>query len=375
MSEKPVYALPTEIKKQVNVLNLTVSDEFVQHIWKIAAEIKKDNPDTIIATGAGDSLFAGMAAQEYFARFAHRFIFPVDVLEYSRHLYRALTPHSVTFAISYSGETVRSLEACYAARAAGSRLIVMTRDPQSSMARMADYVILNQAGFEDSNCRTGSFQSMQLTFLLFALAMGEESPTTPTSQKVLNSLRGLVQPLTRFVDEMDPAMEKLAAQLLNTRRYYFLGAGVGLAAAHFAAAKFYETFSTPALVAELEQFCHCEIFSADPGDSVVIIAQKGSSYSRAIEVADGVRKIGATVWGVSDVPEFAAHCDHFTLFPGTPMEELSLIPAVIPFPWFGYYQALATGENPDRVNHKDVNSPLIRQCAYWNETDYASQTQ
>lgn len=370
MQNTPSYSLPGEIKKQVDVLERIVSDQFVDKIFGIAKDIKKQSPDIIAATGAGDSLFAGLAAQDYFVRFAKRLIHPIDVLEFSRHLYPALTDRSVTFAISYSGETVRTLEACYAAKSSGSKLVTMTRDPNSSMARMADHVIENLSELEDSNCRTGSFQSMHLTFLLLALAMGEDSPTSPLSFKVLNGIRDLIPVLRKFVDASDHEMKDLSGKLSNTRRYYFLGAGVGLSVAHYAAAKIYETFSAPAIVAEMEQFCHCEIFSTDPGDTVVIIAQKGSSYSRAVEVADAVHKIGAFVWGVSDDPEFAGHSDYLTLFPATPLEELSVAPASVVFPWFGYYRALEVGENPDRVNHKDVNSPLIRKCTHWTEIDY-----
>jgi glucosamine--fructose-6-phosphate aminotransferase (isomerizing) len=307
----------------------------------------------------------------YFARWGGRLIHALDVLELSRHLYLALTPKSAVVALSYSGETVRALEACIAAKSRGARLIVLTSDPGSSMAQLADHVILNQAAREQSNCRTGSFQSMHISLLLLALAMNRADPSKRVRARVLAVLDDLVTSLDQYVVETESAMERLARDLDGTRRFYFLGAGIGWPIARYGYSKLYETASAASIASELEQFAHGEIFSLDPPDCVIIIAQGGPSFARAIEVAKAVKQIGATVWGLSDNGSFEQYCDHFTAWPRTEFEELAAVAAVIPLQWFAFYRALLTNSDPDRVRHKEVNSPLIRQCALWSADDYA----
>jgi glucosamine 6-phosphate synthetase-like amidotransferase/phosphosugar isomerase protein len=151
---------------------------------------------------------------------------------------------------------------------------------------------------------------------------------------------------------------------------YFLGGGEAYAAALYACAKLYETSSVPAVPQEMEQFAHCEIFSLERDSVVVMFALSGSFYSRAVEVADAVRVLGARLIGVSDDPSFADHCDRSIIVDSDGIGDLAHSLAVVPAQWMAFYDAVWRGQNPDLVRHKEVNSPLIRGVPIWSAADY-----
>jgi glucosamine 6-phosphate synthetase-like amidotransferase/phosphosugar isomerase protein len=145
--------------------------------------------------------------------------------------------------------------------------------------------------------------------------------------------------------------------------------------AQYGSAKLYEAATIPAHVAELEQFVHCEIFPVTQRSCVVITAPIGASYQRAVEVADGLKELGAISIGISDDPGFAEHCTHGIALPPGWDESFSPFLAAIPHQYFALYWALRLGENADLVSNKKVNRPLIERSAQWSMDDYAANIQ
>ncbi|HUQ79184.1 MAG TPA: SIS domain-containing protein [Patescibacteria group bacterium] len=367
------YFVPGEIRLQPAVIRrvLEVVDPLLEPIAR--AVVGRDIRD-IVMTGCGDSLFSAMAATFSFVRFSGRMTAPLHALEYSRGFYRASGPGTLLCALSYSGETRRTLEAVIAARSRGASVLALTADASGSIAQLADHLMPNVSPRESerSNCRTGSYQAAYMGLVLLAahIAAAERPGDSTVLDGVRREMAALATGMERSLEAFEQSGREAATVLRSARAVYFVGGGEAHAAALYGAAKLYETSSLPAVPQETEQFAHCEIFSLEPDSVVIVIALRGPFYDRAVEVADAIRQIGAHVIGVANDPAFSDHADLAVTFESGGFDELASSLAVVPLQWMAVYDAVRRGQNPDLVRHKAVNSPLIRGVPIWDAEAY-----
>lgn len=366
------YVLPAELALQPEVIRRVLSD-VDPLVPAIADAIVDGGIRDIVMTGCGDSLFSAMAASFAFLRFSRRLTIPAHALEYSRAMYRSSGPETLVCALSYSGETRRTVEAAIAAKSAGAKLLGISRDRTGSIARLADHFLPNASVEERSNCRTGSFQAAYLALVLLGAHTAHRSGALNDDglKSVRERIRALADAVQRYIEPAKELGWQAAKRIREAGTVHFIGGGEAHAVALYGSAKLYETSSLPAVPQETEQFAHCEIFSLERDSAVVVIALRGPFYERAVEVADAVRKIGAVVIGISDEPAFECHADLLLEVPSGPFSHFSTSLAVIPLQWMAFHDAVARGSDPDLVRHKAVNSPLIRGCPIWSAEDYA----
>jgi glutamine---fructose-6-phosphate transaminase (isomerizing) len=321
-----------------------------------------------VVTGCGDSLFAGMCAEVWFPSAAGVPLRAIHALHFSRYLYRGAGADSVVFALSYSGNTARVVEAAVAAKSQGATVVAITANSSSRLVEVADYFLPNDAIGEQSNCRTASFQAACMLLRLAAGALGEITAASPWAQPA-----GIPQTVRAFAAECGPYVKRIVDSLPDGLSFTSIGGGYCYPISCYGAAKLYEAASIPAHSSELEQFVHCEIFPVGDRSCVVITAPRGASYRRAVEVADGLKQLEAVSIGVSDNPEFAEHCSHFVQLPDGWDESLTPFFACVPHQYLALYLALRAGENPDLVSNKWVNRPLIERSEQWSDVEYLTR--
>lgn len=313
--------------------------------------------DDWVVTGCGDSLFAGLCAEVWFARLAGRRLRAVQAMQLSRETYDSLTSRSVVLAVSHSGTTARVLEAAGAAHSRGAFVVAVTANPESQLAGSADLWIDNSVRDEQSNCRTASFQAVSLLMRMLAEALarsvGRDAPTVNAD---------VLEP---YVEGSRRQVEQLCDAELAGDHWIFTGSGLGLAAAEYGMAKAYEAASLPAHSVELEQFIHCEIFTVRDGTNVVIVCPAGRSVSRAIELAEGLAKLGAVTIAITDDAELASASTHAFRLPQNMAEDDLPFVGVLPLQWLALRLAQVRGANPDLVENKWVNRSLIDKSAQW----------
>ena len=366
------YILPGELALQPEVIRRVLSD-VDPLVPAIAEAIVQGGIRDIVMTGCGDSLFSAMAASFAFLRFSRSLTIPAHALEYSRAMYRSSGPETLVCALSYSGETRRTVEATIAAKSVGAKVLGISRDGSGTIAQLADHFLPNASLEERSNCRTGSFQAAYLALVLLGAHTAHRSGALDDHglESVREDIGALADAVERYIAPAEELGRQAAERIREAGTVHFIGGGEAHAVALYGSAKLYETSSLPAVSQETEQFAHCEIFSLERDSVVVVIALRGPFYDRAVEVADAVRSIGAVVIGVSDEPGFERHADLLMAVPSGPFTDLSTSLAVIPLQWLAFHDAVARGSDPDRVRHKKVNSPLIRECPIWSPKDYA----
>lgn len=367
----PQQLLPREVGLQPEVMRNVIS-EVDPLLPAISKAIVEAGIRDIVMTGCGDSLFSAMAASFAFLRFSRRLTIPLHALEYSRAVYRSSGPETLVCALSYSGETRRTVEAAIAARSAGAMLLGISADRDGSIAALSDHFLPNVSREERSNCRTGSFQAAYLALVLLGghLAHRTGSLDADALNRIRQDVYALADGAARYLEPAHELGRQAAERIATAGTVYFIGGGEAHAVALYGSAKLYETSSLPVIAQETEQFAHCEIFSLERDSVVVVVALRGPFYQRALEVADAIRLIGAQVIGVSDDPRFDDHADLLLEVPTGRFETFSTSLAVIPLQWLAFHDAVLRGSNPDLVRHKAVNSPLIRQCPIWSAADY-----
>jgi len=355
----PTSWLEREIPLQGEVLH-RAAKVLAGPVDRVVREAESRGADDWVVTGCGDSLFAGLCAEVWFARRAGRRLRAVPAMELSRYLYEALTWRSVVLVVSHSGSTARVVEAARAARSRGAYVVAVTANAHSELVAVADTWIDNSVHDERSNCRTASFQAVSALMRMLAerlsAAAGRAAgrPVVPA---------GAVQ---AFLQDARSQVDAIDGGLLTGDHWVFTGAGLGHATAQYGMAKMYEAATVPAHGSELEQMIHCEIFTVRAGSTVVIVCPRGRALSRALELAEGVARLRATVLAITDDDELASRCRAAVRLPGMTEDELPFL-AAVPLQWLALRVALSRGQDPDLVANKEVNRPLIDNSRQWRD--------
>lgn len=362
MSDTEVVSwLEQEIPLQPGVLRRAAAS-FERPIQELLARVAEREVDDWVVTGCGDSLFAGLCAEVWFARLAGARLRPLQAMHLSREVYDSVTPRSVVLAVSHSGTTARTLEAARAARSRGAFVVAVTANSESELARSADLWIDNSVREEKSNCRTASFQAVSLLMRMLAEALA-----TKAGREVRPVRPELLEP---YIESARLQVGLIGSDKLATNHWVFTGSGLNLAAAEYGMAKLYEAASVPAHCVELEQFIHCEIFTVRPSTNVVIVASRGRASSRAVELALALRELGAVTLAVTDDPELADAATHALRLPSGLHEDDLPFVGILPLQWLALRLAQQRGENPDLVANKAVNRPLIDHSVQWGAEMY-----
>lgn len=220
---------------------------------KLAAELATTPVDAgeqggqnCLFVGAGDSLAVALAA-ERLSEFRARALDPRELLGAlelltGRHLY----------IISISGRT-RSNVALAAAAERAAKVTAITARPDSPLAQTADDVL--------------------------PLSFHKEEELTPGTIAFTASLLAACSrigpmPAIGGIEALIASAEK-DFEGLRVRRgatHFFLGSGLSYPLALYGAAKIHELAGEPAQYQWTEQFGHMELFSARPGDPIVLLA-------------------------------------------------------------------------------------------------------
>ena len=301
--------------------------------------------------GCGTSWHAGLVGRHIIEELTD---IPVEVDYASEFRYRhaTATPHTLTIAVSQSGETADTLEAARAAREKGSRVVGIVNVVGSSLTRETDGGIYLHAGPEIGVASTKAFTAQLVALLLFALHVGRHRGLPHTTGKILLSeLQRLPDLITRTL-ALGPHIEEIAADLLEARSALYLGRGLQHPVALEGALKLKEISYIHAEGYPAAEMKHGPLALVDAEMPVVVLAPRDRVYPKVLasirEVkARGGRLIAVTTEGLSERIPLA---DHEIAVP----EAASLITPIltaIPLQMLAYHAAILRGCDVDRPRH------------------------
>ena len=247
----------------------------IEPLVAAAASLAASTSGTFWIFGCGDGLYAG----ESMARVGRECGLRVRPVSAASMLWdNDPAPGDVCAALSISGGTARTVEAAERARAAGARVVAVTVNADSALARAADATL----ALPYQPISRATPHSLDHTMTLLALGALLGLPAT--------ALRAAVAAVAAEDAPMRKAAERIAAGLSRDARFFFLGCGSALGSAGYAAAKLHESGGLAAFVLESENVAHGAQFMMRPSDHATLIGDGGPGDHRTAALAEGLRQ-------------------------------------------------------------------------------------
>jgi fructoselysine-6-P-deglycase FrlB-like protein/sugar/nucleoside kinase (ribokinase family) len=307
----------------------------------LAGKLNTSGIEQIYLVGCGDSAFAGTAAALAFHKHAGVHAEGIHALELARYRVRYLPERSAVVCISFSGNVGRTIEAAIQARRFGHRVIVLTGNPDSPLAKEAIDVITLSVPTLGYSPGTSTYLAILAALIDLAVTWGKARARDTSGAR---TLLGNVPDFARQTLEMlNEPVQRLAERMANPDWVTFLGAGPNLATAYFGAAKLYEGPQKLGVATNIEEWAHEQYFVSGPGTPVFLIAPTGASLNRACEILSELNFIAANSVFISDTrPPFTPGA-FIPLATGLP-EEFSPLLAALPLSLFAFYLSRASGQ-------------------------------
>ena len=167
----------------------------------------------IVLTGCGTALHAGRVGEYLIERLAN---VPTEVEFASefRHRNTPMTPETLVFAISQSGETADTLGALRESRRKGFRTLGICNNVASTIARESDGGVYMHAGPEIGVAATKSFTSQLVILTLIGLLLGRmRNLSTSDGSRIIEALEALpeqMETVLKLSDEIETIAKKYA---------------------------------------------------------------------------------------------------------------------------------------------------------------------
>ncbi len=297
----------------------------------------------LVLVGCGDSSFACQAAALALNRHSGFRVRWEHALDFARYGVRYQPTGTAVVAVSFSGNTGRTIEAARQAKAFGHPVIGLTGALDSPLAEVADSVLSAEIPTFGFSPGTSTYTAMLVTLLTLAAELGASGDGRSDSMgryaKDLERLPELAEETLRLCDK---ASHEVAKRLAGARMTTFLGAGPNEATAKFGAAKFFEGAQQLAITTNVEEWAHEQYFVTRPGDPIVLVAPGGASSDRAAEILSEINYVDAVpVWVSDQAPPGPAA--HLPLAAGVG-EELSPVLASLPLSQLGLHLMRLNGK-------------------------------
>jgi len=327
-----------EIRAQPAAVARTLRSERPK-VLEIAERLRRYPPSQVIIGARATSAHAG-----WYGRFAFETIcgLPAALASLCVYTMYRRTPRiedALVIGISQSGEATDVMEMMQAARRVGALTLAITNEPNSTLAGMAEYTLLLQAGREKGVAATKTYTTSLAVLLMLAVAIRGASG--------LDAL-----------EEVPPAMEaalkleSTVAALVPRYRYapsmVALGRGYNQATALEAALKISETCCLPTLAWSPAEFMHGPISLVQAGLPVLAFALSGRTYMSTYTLLRRLRKEGAELIVVSDKQQALDTAHAAIALPAALAEAASPLAAIIPAQLLACQLSLARGHNPDQ---------------------------
>jgi glucosamine--fructose-6-phosphate aminotransferase (isomerizing) len=304
--------------------------------------------DRIILIACGTASYAALAGKYAFERLAG---IPVEVDIASEFRYRdpIVTPTTLVFGVSQSGETADTIAALREAKRKGAFVRGIVNVIGSTIARETDGGTYIHAGPELSVASTKAYTNMVAVLTLYALQFGRlKRVTSATGQRLLTALQELPTKI-ELVLEQKQAIESVAKQYAHYQHFFFLGRGVNVPVALEGSLKLKEITYIHSEAYPGGELKHGPIALLDDQFPVLAIMTQNQLYEKMRSNVEEIRARKAPVVLIASEGDTSATelADHVIFVPKT-MELLEPIVNATVVQLFAYYIAKELGRNVDR---------------------------
>ncbi|MDB6035770.1 MAG: glutamine--fructose-6-phosphate transaminase, partial [Verrucomicrobiales bacterium] len=304
--------------------------------------------DRIILTGCGTASHAALCGEYIIEALAH---IPCEVEFASEFRYRnmPMTPDTLVFCLSQSGETADTLAALRESRRKGHRTLGICNNVASTIARESDGGVYMHAGPEIGVAATKSFTSQVTILALIGLLLGRiRHQSTTEGLRIIDELEALPDKVARILLSND-RIKAVAEKYAGSSAMMFLGRQFNYPVALEGALKMKEVSYIHASGHPSAELKHGVIALITPELPSVVIVPRDSVYEKNISNIQEVkaRKGPIIAIGTEGCTELESIADDVLYIPACP-DYLSPILTSIPLQLLAYHTAVKLGCDVDK---------------------------
>ena len=303
----------------------------------------------IVLTGCGTALHAARVGEYLIERMAS-IPTEVDYASEFRHRNTPMTPETLVFAISQSGETADTLGALRESRRKGFRTLGICNNVASTIARESDGGIYMHAGPEIGVAATKSFTSQLTILTLLGLLFGRmRNLATAEGTRVIEALQALPEQIETVL-KLNDQVKEIAGRYVDANGFLFFGRQFNFPIALEGALKMKEItylFAEGHPSAELK---HGVIALIRPDLPSVFVAPDDSVFSKNLNNIEQVKARKGPVIALTSgncAKHLKGIADEIIMLPEAPDYVMPIL-AVIPLQFLAYHLAVELGRDVDK---------------------------
>lgn len=313
------------------------------------ANLPLKNIQRVQIIACGTSYYAALLSK-YFIEAQTRVPVEVDLASEYRYRKSTVNEHTLSIAVSQSGETADTLQAIKSARSNGAQTLAIVNVPGSTIAHACHAESLTKAGPEIGVASTKAFAAQVTALYLMGLALAQEKQAL-SDQDLRFQIDELVK-IPSLVEKslgLSESIEKLAHKYLQNSSLLFIGRGPQWPIALEGALKLKELSYIHAEAYAAGELKHGPIALIDENMSVVCLAPRDAYYEKTISNIEEIKARGGRILalGQEDDSELQAIADDFIGIPECSETILPFITAV-PLHLLAYWIAVRKGTDVDQ---------------------------
>lgn len=328
------HFLLKEINEQPGVLEKIIKID--NHEIETNAALIRNSFGTFF-TACGTAYHAALEANYFFARYAKIHVNTSLASEFP-YFENFITDKTLLFTISQSGETADVLAAVKTARGKKAKIFSLLNNPDSTLGRLSDVLMLTPAGREIAVLSTKAFTAqLGILYLLSCAAVG-------TLDKAKKNLKEVAMAISETMQKANIEKIKALARILkNAQNLFTIGRGLNFPIALEAALKIKEV-----------SYIHAEGFAGgELKHGTIALIEKGvpcivfcdcETEAEILSNAEEIKARGGYIIGVS--PENHEVFDFWLKVADIP--DVSPILNIVPIQVLAYFLALEKNLDPDK---------------------------
>ena len=333
-------SLYSEIMEQPERVNALLAAQRPA-VEQVAAEIKKSDPCFVFLAARGTSDNAGRYANYLFGA-AHRL--PLALAPPSLFTSSKRPPklkHALVIGISQSGQSPDIISVLEEGARQKCQSIAITNEPDSPLARVADFVLDITAGIEEAVAATKTYTNELMTIAMLSAALNAD-------QSAWDGL-SCVGDWMQQVLKLDDQISTIAQRYRYMNKTVVLGRGFNYCTAFEWALKLKELTYISAEPNSFADFQHGPMAMVEQGFPVMVVSPSGAVASSSMEmIARLKRDFQAELVVISNDPAALDFAQSPLPIPSDIPEWLTPLVGILPAQLFAYHLTLAKGFNAEQ---------------------------
>lgn len=268
------------IKKEEEINNSIIENE---KLLQPLSNLRKGKYRDVVIFATGSS---SNAAQSAYIFMQETLQIPVYIKEPSiaMNYEKKWSSDTLYLAISQGGRSYSTIELVKYLQSINIQIFVLTSDLNSPIADVGHDVIDLGMGIEEMPYVTAGYTATILVLWLLALEVGFKngSLTDETYKKDREGIKKVICLSSQIIETTDEWYQKNEEDLIDKRRFVFIGYGASYGVAKEAETKFTEILHLPAHGHELEEYMHGPYLGLQKEDALFLIDANGKLSERMV---------------------------------------------------------------------------------------------